>query len=345
MMNKNNLIYALKNKTLVHISEVESGLKCNCFCPSCGEKLIAKKGNRVIHHFAHQANSECAHGYQTSLHLLAKEILREYRIITIPELTLDFGKNGGTYKRITISDSTKITLDRVVLEKKEVDIIPDIIAYCGNKKFYIEIFVTHKIDDNKLKKIKEMDISTIEIDLSEYDGFVTKESLKEILLEKPDQKRWVYNSLENKWYNKFILNSDVKRESNNSRKIMDCPINKRKDKYGNSFAIYINDCIYCEYCVDAIAHNDYTMEIKCTGRKRLAEIADFSMSYDKRYRISEGNLENQRQELISKRICPYCNNTLVTRNGKNGEFIGCSNYPYCKFTLSIDKNTGELKYR
>ena len=33
---------------------------------------------------------------------------------------------------------------------------------------------------------------------------------------------------------------------------------------------------------------------------------------------------------------------FITKNGKNGEFIGCSNYPYCKFTLSIDKNTGEL---
>lgn len=30
-------------------------------------------------------------------------------------------------------------------------------------------------------------------------------------------------------------------------------------------------------------------------------------------------------------ICPRCGGTLVLRNGKYGEFLGCSNYPKCKF--------------
>ncbi len=32
-------------------------------------------------------------------------------------------------------------------------------------------------------------------------------------------------------------------------------------------------------------------------------------------------------------ICPKCGNDLVSRNGKYGEFYGCSNYPRCKYTL------------
>lgn len=31
-------------------------------------------------------------------------------------------------------------------------------------------------------------------------------------------------------------------------------------------------------------------------------------------------------------ICPKCGHTLVKRNGPHGEFIGCSNYPKCKYT-------------
>ena len=31
-------------------------------------------------------------------------------------------------------------------------------------------------------------------------------------------------------------------------------------------------------------------------------------------------------------ICPRCGGNLVVRNGKYGSFIGCSNYPKCKFT-------------
>ena len=30
--------------------------------------------------------------------------------------------------------------------------------------------------------------------------------------------------------------------------------------------------------------------------------------------------------------CPVCGGTLKLRNGRNGEFYGCSNYPKCKFT-------------
>ena len=33
-------------------------------------------------------------------------------------------------------------------------------------------------------------------------------------------------------------------------------------------------------------------------------------------------------------ICPRCGAKLVPRNGKNGEFYGCSNYPSCTFTMN-----------
>ncbi|MGI2270001.1 topoisomerase DNA-binding C4 zinc finger domain-containing protein [Staphylococcus cohnii] len=33
--------------------------------------------------------------------------------------------------------------------------------------------------------------------------------------------------------------------------------------------------------------------------------------------------------------CPRCNSELVVRTGKNGQFLGCSNYPNCKYTKSI----------
>ena len=33
--------------------------------------------------------------------------------------------------------------------------------------------------------------------------------------------------------------------------------------------------------------------------------------------------------------CPRCHKDLVVRDGKHGEFIGCTGYPTCKFTCSI----------
>ena len=34
-------------------------------------------------------------------------------------------------------------------------------------------------------------------------------------------------------------------------------------------------------------------------------------------------------------VCPECGGELVERNGRNGRFIGCSNFPSCRFTRSI----------
>ena len=39
------------------------------------------------------------------------------------------------------------------------------------------------------------------------------------------------------------------------------------------------------------------------------------------------------QENIKNNICPRCNGSLVLKNGKYGQFYGCSNYPKCNFTL------------
>ncbi|MCM3592065.1 NERD domain-containing protein [Brevibacillus borstelensis] len=45
----------------------------------------------------------------------------------------------------------------------------------------------------------------------------------------------------------------------------------------------------------------------------------------------ENEIRNQR---IKNNLCPSCGGELVERNGKYGKFIGCSNYPSCKFTLN-----------
>ena len=34
---------------------------------------------------------------------------------------------------------------------------------------------------------------------------------------------------------------------------------------------------------------------------------------------------------VDKNICPRCGGKLIKRNGSNGTFYGCSNYPKCKF--------------
>ena len=43
------------------------------------------------------------------------------------------------------------------------------------------------------------------------------------------------------------------------------------------------------------------------------------------------------------RVCPRCGGKLIMRDGKYGRFIGCSNYPDCRYTKkSRFKMCGDL---
>lgn len=48
------------------------------------------------------------------------------------------------------------------------------------------------------------------------------------------------------------------------------------------------------------------------------------------------SLKEQKHRMIANRICPKCHSTLVERNGRYGRFLGCSNYPNCKFTSPLE---------
>lgn len=50
-------------------------------------------------------------------------------------------------------------------------------------------------------------------------------------------------------------------------------------------------------------------------------------------KIRENLWEKDRK--INKKICPKCGGKLVECNGRYGKFIGCNNYPKCKFTLKL----------
>ena len=89
-MHRQKMTYALKDGELIDISSVDRGLKCGCVCPSCNQPLIAKKGEKMVQHFAHKSTDECEYGYETSLHLLAKEIISKSKKFTIPSVYVEF---------------------------------------------------------------------------------------------------------------------------------------------------------------------------------------------------------------------------------------------------------------
>lgn len=59
-------VFGERDNKIMHINyilPIENGLKCNCICPSCGAKLIARTlGKKNKKCFAHMGNSNCISG-------------------------------------------------------------------------------------------------------------------------------------------------------------------------------------------------------------------------------------------------------------------------------------------
>ena len=191
------LKYALNIKgNLVHIDNVPNGNDCGCVCPACKKPLQARNAGLIReHHFAHQVGVDCPTAYETSLHLLAKEKIQkafyeqqafmidfEYRSFCINEHTCKFERYGDckTIKRSRYN--LKEYYDSCEQEVQYDDIIrrSDLKIWSSKspkkEPIYIEIFVTHKSDAEKLhsgKKIIEVKIeSEADIDNIVLNGFV-----------------------------------------------------------------------------------------------------------------------------------------------------------------------------
>ncbi len=260
------MTYAIKGDSLVHVSNVPSGLACKCFCPFCGEALIAKKGDRKAHHFAHYNSNECNFGFETSLHLLAKEILSKTKSLMIPAV---YVKDKNPDWRV--SSEQAISIDSVSLEKRIDNMIPDIIVTSKGRELLVEIYVTHAIDEEKKQKIKSLGLSCLEIDLSHVSSEISKELLAHLLTHECSNSRWIFNAHADAYcqiYTKSLQKITLKPHGL-ALHAMNCPQRLRVWKE-IPYANVIDDCSCCGY-YSHIEYNSYGESefLYCAGKAHI----------------------------------------------------------------------------
>lgn len=273
MARKNlKLIYALKDGEITSIEEVERGMKCRCVCPACGELLMARKGKKMMHHFAHCAGNECEYGYEFSLRLAVKETLLKAGKIVVPPVYIKF---PNSYKsNELVCEAKEVPVERVELEHRFGDVVPDIMVYTGGKQFFVGIRIAREMEEQKLGELQKADVSAMEINLSKVMGTISIEELTDILLCNREEKQWKYNALANRYLQRFLHAAD-KREFTTrgfAMHIDDCPIRVREWR-GRPYANFIDDCLDCKYCIS----HTYEGGILCSGRTRVASIEDLDI--------------------------------------------------------------------
>lgn len=194
----NKLPFGLKDGQLVEVSAVEQGLACGCVCPACHAPLQARKGNKTTHHFAHDPKTrpeDCKSGYETALHMMAKQILEEHAQLVLPELFLEefmMSPYGGEMKeKAFLTQKSAFDYDAVELEQCMGSYQPDAVVSDGQQQLLIEIAVTHFVEDEKKQAIRKDKQMAIEIDLSKLDRFPDKEDLIHAVIIATNNKRWL----------------------------------------------------------------------------------------------------------------------------------------------------------
>lgn len=322
------LLYALRDNELISVDNVERGRKCNCVCPYCKQPLIAKKGNFRIHHFAHDKDFSCEHGYETSLHLLAKEILSESKSIVLPALT------RGSRNKFILEKSIEVKILDVRLEQYIDDVKPDVIIDTEMGTFYIEIYVTHKVDSVKIDKLKEHGINTIEVNLSNKKEAIGKDELSTILLSDNSLKKWIYHRSTSK-LNQYISHKN---------KIDNCRLQKtHKPDY-----MY---CVYkCEFYLDEIDNKHFyckkAQEVKSYQKKVFVDMENcddgpvicrncntimvLEYTYQGAFYVCKCGFKIRAE--WKDRHCSNCKGMLISKNGRYGKYLQCSK---CNRTYSL----------
>ena len=202
--------FGLKDGRLHRPDDVPSGLPCGCICPACETKLVANHGKQKRSYFSHYRTESCAGGFETAVHLMAKQVILDEMRLRIPPITIPFEfspiEDEKPIRSSVSYPERDVELVDVVAEKQQGRWRPDPTGTLKNQApLYIEILVTHAVEEEKaetLDNLMEVDLSNIPLE-SVYDA---KAFSEEVILYAP--RRWYRCSL----YDDLKRTKDARRE-------------------------------------------------------------------------------------------------------------------------------------
>jgi hypothetical protein len=173
---------------LVRVADVPRGRQDDVVCPGCRAPLVAKKGDVLRHHFAHVSEGSCSGAFETMLHLLGKQVIRDALTLRLPQIVARYRWEQGV-----IREARSFEADAAQTEVQVGPYRADLVVEGEGTRIAVEIFVTHRTTAEKIEAFAAMGLDAVEIDLS---GMRSWEDLtnapKFIMREAP--RHWLHNS-------------------------------------------------------------------------------------------------------------------------------------------------------
>ncbi|WP_444925894.1 competence protein CoiA family protein [Microbulbifer sp. TRSA002] len=213
---------------LCGVEDVPRGRSCNCVCPSCGQSVVARRGEKVEWHFAHDSRAEvvaekecdlsfesvCAQMLRQMLLSLKNEPLSLPDYIGIVELVRD-GKSFEESIPITKASNP------VVSEYKEFSIPYTLVAAIQNHELLIDVIYRERAGIT-LEDYPEKVAGHLELDVSQYASLIErkgarattyKAALRGWIIEEHIAKKWLYHANEEKKLENYTATLKAKIEN------------------------------------------------------------------------------------------------------------------------------------
>lgn len=199
MTPKHKIPFGLRAGVMVHVQNVAYGKNCGCVCAECLQKLVAcnREPRKVAKYFRHANGAECPGGYETAIHRAAKEVLLRRREVSLPgcDRRVSFcASDGREFSEVVALTSQKVIPEEAYEESWQEGIRPDVVFVFTGKQIYIEVRVTHAVDELKKQKIMEKGCRAIEIDLGNLTpiDLLDMDSFERRVCHALDCRSWVF---------------------------------------------------------------------------------------------------------------------------------------------------------
>lgn len=177
---------------MVSVHTVERGAACNCTCPQCGEPLVARKAE-ITWHFAHIGESNCVGAPETALHKLAKQIIHDAMAIQLPAVRIMAPPYKGAF---TVAPERFFHATTADKEFTGFDgVIPDVLLSNDQERIAIEIRVAHRVEAEKIQKLRALGLDTVEIHLTGIARHTPDDEVVKQQVLHEAHRVWLFNTL------------------------------------------------------------------------------------------------------------------------------------------------------
>ena len=179
--------------------------------------------------------------------------------------------------------------------------------------------ITHQIDHVIISQYGIFSIET-----KQYSGYITGNKY---------DKNWVRHAGKDKYY----YTNPIRQNYGHCKALSEL-LNLEESKIYNIVCIPSNAQLKIEHDGEIVRYDTINEKILSYQKEVLENTEEIynklASSNIKDKNIKREHINNIKNNICKKDTnkCPKCGGNLVERNGKYGNFIGCSNYPKCRYT-------------